>query len=329
MGPAGTNKLTLKFEPHPLARNSHIQTIFSSYPRYQTNGLPAASREMLLDVGDDTRLQGFYTPQPEGRAGGIALLLHGWMGSAHSSYILMLAEALHAAGYAIFRLNFRDHGGTERLNRGVFRSDRLPEVFEAARQVAQLLPDQPLHVVGMSLGGSFAVRLAWQHSRQPIPNMGHTIGICPAINPLRSTQVLDDSPIYRNYFRSKWRGSFRRKQQAFPDLYDFSAEIAASTCMEMTEAFMRNNGPYPDARTYFDHYATTPAMMAELTSPVTMLTAADDPIIPAADFEPFRGVSPWLEVNVQPYGGHVGFIDIFPFRYWVRDALRQILKKNA
>lgn len=318
----------LTFKPHPLARNAHIQTIFSSYPRYQANGLPAASREMILAVEDGVRLQGFYTPQPEGRARGIALLLHGWMGCVDSSYILMMGETLHAAGYAVFRLNFRDHGGTEHLNQGVFRSDRLEEVFQAARQVAQLAPDVPLHIIGMSLGGSFAVRLAWRHSQQPIPNMGHTIGICPAINPLHATQVLDNSLIYRNYFRSKWRDSFRRKQQAFPGVYDFSAEIAAPTCMAMTEAFMRNNGPYPNAHTYFEHYATTPAMMAELCSPVTMLTAADDPIIPAADFEPFRGVSPWLEVNVQPYGGHVGFIDIFPFRYWVQDVLRQILEKD-
>ena len=61
------NKLNLTFYPHPLARNSHLQTIFSSYPRYRPNGLPAASREMVLTVEDGIRLHGFYAPQPESR----------------------------------------------------------------------------------------------------------------------------------------------------------------------------------------------------------------------------------------------------------------------
>ena len=59
--------------------------------------------------------------------------------------------------------------------------------------------------------------------------------------------------------------------------------------------------------------------------PVTMLTAADDPVIPVTDFAGFENISPWLDVNIQPYGGHVGFVDIFPFRYWINDALQEIL----
>ena len=319
-------KLTLEFKPHPLARNRHFQTIFSSYPKFNAKNLGLHSREMILTTDEGVRLQGFFTPQPAATARGVVLLLHGWLGCATSNYVGAVGETLFEAGYSIFRLNFRDHGDTAHLNPGTFRSDRLDEVFSAARQVAYLEPHGPLHIIGVSLGGSFAVRVAWQHSRQPIPNMGHTIGICPLIDPLHSTLVLDDSPIYLRYFRRNWRRSFKAKQAAFPDLYDFSAEIAAPTCMEMTEAFMRNNGPYPNARTYFEHYAITPAMMAELSSPVTMLTAADDPVIPVTNFAQFEGVSPWLDVNIQPYGGHVGFVDIFPFRYWINDALREILK---
>jgi hypothetical protein len=56
--PNKSKKQTITFNPHILARNAHIQTIFSSYPRYQANGLLAASQEMLLEVGDGTRLQG-------------------------------------------------------------------------------------------------------------------------------------------------------------------------------------------------------------------------------------------------------------------------------
>ena len=66
-------------------------------------------------------------------------------------------------------------------------------------------------------------------------------------------------------------------------------------------------------------------MMSAVKSPVVMLTAADDPIIPVEDFEAFRRLSPQVQVSIQPHGGHVGFFDIFPFRFWTNEAIEMIL----
>jgi predicted alpha/beta-fold hydrolase len=253
------------------------------------------------------------------------LLLHGWLGSAYANYIRALGEELYARGYAIFRLNLRDHGQTYHLNPEVFRSDRLDEVVDAARQVAGLVANKPFHLIGASLGGNFVLRLAWRFSQAPLSNLGHTIAINPAINPYLTTLALDRSPIYLTYFRRKWRKALRQKALLFPDLYDFSQECAARTCLAMTETFIRNHSPYPDARAYFDQYTVTPAMLAGLRSPVTMLTSADDPIVPVADFYPFQNVSPYLNLCIQDYGGHVGFIDIWPFRHWLNQTILSIL----
>ena len=287
-----------------------------------------ASSEMILESSEGVKLLGYYAPQPEGRAKGTVLLLHGWLGSTSSNYIIALGEYLFRSGYAIFRLNLRDHGGTYRLNPGPFRSDRLDEVFSATEQVAQLAGDCPLHIVGASLGGNFALRLA-RRSQSVISNLGITVAICPALDPHKITLALDNNRLYLGYFRRKWRKSFQVKQDAFPDLYNFSAEMAASSCMEMTEVYVRNHSPYPDAAAYFKNYTVTPEMMATVNSPVIMLTAADDPIIPVVDFEAFRGLSPQVQVSIQPHGGHVGFIDIFPFRFWTNEATGMILKNGT
>jgi len=314
-----------KFAPHPLARNRHFQTIYSSARRFSAVALNAASREMTLTTGAGVRLRAFYAPQPESSRGTV-LLLHGWLGDSRAFYMQALGEGLFRAGFSVFRLNLRDHGGTEALNPGTFRSDRLAEVFDAARQAAQLDPARPLHVVGISLGGGFALRLAWQHSQTPIPNFGRTVGICPLINPLTATLALDRSPFYRRYFRRKWRQALARKQAAFPNRYNFAPEISAPDCMTMTEIFIRNHAPYANARDYFAHYTVTPVMMAALAGPVTIITADDDPIIPASDFTPLRDVSPHLTLSIQPFGGHVGFIDLFPFRYWLNEVLPELLR---
>jgi predicted alpha/beta-fold hydrolase len=320
----GQQLFGLKFKPHLLARNTHFQTTYSSMRPYPTT-INAKAQPMTLNLAHNTRLLGYYTPAPRPPARGLVLMLHGWLGSSNGQYILAVTDLLHHLNYATFRLNFRDHGDTHPLNSGVFRSDRIDEVVDAARVVAQLEPECPLHIFGVSLGGNFALRVAWRHSLEPFPNLGQTIAICPVLDPYRSTVVMDKTPMYLWYFRRRWRNAFHKKQRQFPERYDFSREIAAPTCMEMTEQFMRCNGPYPDAMTYFQTYTITTTMMARLASPVVMLTAADDPVIPVSDFYRFEGLSPWLTVNIQRYGGHVGFIDLFPLRYWITDAVATIL----
>jgi predicted alpha/beta-fold hydrolase len=321
------HNLALIFNPHPLVRNRHFQTIVSSFYRNKGIALRQAAREMILDAGEGVRLQGYYSPQSEGQSKGLVLLLHGWLGSVNASYVVALGEYLYIRGYSIFRLNLRDHGNTHHLNPEIFRSDRLEEVFVATQRIAQLESDRPLHIIGNSLGGNFALRLAWRHSQTPLPNLEHTITFCPVLNPYHTTLSMDNGPlIYLAYFRRKWRRGLRKKQAISPLKYDFSAEIAAPTCMAMTETFVRRYSPYADAKAYFDTYTITPAMMAHTQTPITIVAAADDPVIPVEDFHALCGLTANLQVHLQPYGGHVGFINILPFQLWSCEATLSILE---
>jgi predicted alpha/beta-fold hydrolase len=288
-----------------------------------------AAREMILDAGEGVRLQGFYSPRPGNQAKGLVLLLHGWLGHANASYNLAIGEYLYRHGYAIFRLNLRDHGDTHHLNPGLFRGDLLAEAFAAAQRIAEMAGDCPFYMIGSSLGGNFAARLAWRHSQTPLPNLAHTLAISPAFNPYHTTLSLDSGPaFYLAYFRRKWRRSFIKKKAAHPALYDFSEVLAARTCVAMTEAFVRCFSPYDSIQDYFNSYAVTPAMLAALQTPVTIITAIDDPVVPVADFYAFRDLTPYLQLYIQPYGGHVGFIDLFPFRRWIGQAALAVLEAD-
>jgi hypothetical protein len=318
----------LTFRPHRLARNPHFQTIASSTARNRGAVMVAAARELVLEVEGGVRLQGFYSPQPGGNSKGLVLLIHGWLGQANASYNIAIGEFLYQHGYSVFRLNLRDHGETHHLNPGIFRGDLLDETFAAARQIAGLEPDRPFYIIGSSLGGNFAARLAWRHGNTPLPNLVHTLAINPPLDPYHTTEQIDRAPaFYLAYFRRKWRRSFSRKQAVWPHLYNFSQVLAARTCMAMTEAFIPYT-PYPDARAYLASYALTPAMLAGLQTPLTIITAADDPIVPVSDFLPFRSLTPYLQIHIQPYGGHVGFIDLFPFRRWIGQAALSVLESS-
>ena len=101
-------------------------------------------------------------PRRIARVGRIAVLVHGWEGNAESLYILSLGQQLFDRGFDVVRLNLRDHGDTHHLNRELFHSCRLPEVVGAVQSLQAVVPGQPLHLVGFSLGGNFMLRVAAQ-----------------------------------------------------------------------------------------------------------------------------------------------------------------------
>jgi predicted alpha/beta-fold hydrolase len=124
---------------HPMGplRNAHVQSALGSLPalalmaRRRSSLLRAAAQSLVLDCGEGVRLQALHSAQPGAAASRMVVLLHGWEGSADSSCVLSLGAALYAAGYAVLRLNLRDHGGSQHL-RSALRSRCISPAFRSA-----------------------------------------------------------------------------------------------------------------------------------------------------------------------------------------------------
>ena len=144
------------FQPPRLLRNTYVQTILASsrIRALGKNPLADVGKEILFKTKNGARLQGFYSPQIKMRAKATVILIHGWEGSSQSTYILSTGRFLYNKGYAIFRLNFRDHGETHHLNEGLFYATLLDEVFESVKQAAQLEPDVPAFLAIRWLSGN-------------------------------------------------------------------------------------------------------------------------------------------------------------------------------
>ena len=94
------------------------------------------------------------------------MLLHGWEGSADSTYLLSLAQSLFAAGFEVVRLNLRDHGATHHLNRELFHSCRLPEVVGAVRALARKFPGHADGARRVFAGRQFHAARGGAHARR-------------------------------------------------------------------------------------------------------------------------------------------------------------------
>jgi hypothetical protein len=176
-----------------------------------------------------------------------------------------------------------------------------------------LAGERPAFLIGFSLGGNFALRVALRCGQTPIANLKHVVAISPALDPEASTRRADAHPLIRRYFMKKWRRSLGAKQTLFPEIYDFGPILKLNSIQAATEALLKRYSRYGSARDYFRAYTLTGQVLSRLPLPVTLLTAEDDPIVPAADF---RGLSLPSTANlvISRYGGHNGFLEGFRLR---------------
>jgi len=301
------------YAPPTWLRGPHVQSVLSSSPLRRRRGARALARlnaqtcEMVLDVGDGVRLQGFHSTLPR-TPRGLVLLLHGWEGSTESGYMLHTAASLLEAGFDVFRLNFRDHGDTHHLNEDLFHSCRLTEVLNAARIVAERIPVRPYLVAGYSLGGNFALRIALHAPATGIP-LAHAAAVCPVLDPTAGMHALETGmPLYHWYFMRKWRDSLRRKRALFPKRHDFDDATLKQDMRGLTTWMVERYTNLGLLEKYLDGYAVSGNRLAGLQVPVSILTAEDDPVIPVDAFRALQLPS-HSRVEIAPFGGHCAFLE--------------------
>ncbi|HEX6833962.1 MAG TPA: alpha/beta fold hydrolase [Rudaea sp.] len=323
------------FRPHPFLRNPHVQSVLASSGlrrllfRRRRALLERDSTEHLLDCGNGVRLQGFHTRQtvlPHARA--LVILLHGWEGSAQSSYILHTGSRLLAEGCDVFRLNFRDHGDTHHLNPDLFHSCRIDEVVGAVREIARRFPERPLAIGGFSLGGNFALRVGLRAPAAQIP-LAWVFAVCPVISPRSGLYSIETAPwFYERYFLHKWRGSLRRKQAAFPQRALFSPDELRGNLRDLTRSLVLRHTDFGSLENYLDGYSIAGDALAALTIPATILTAEDDPVIPVAEFRELK-LAASTQLTIVPHGGHCGFIRDLSLRSWSEEFIVERLASIA
>jgi predicted alpha/beta-fold hydrolase len=313
------------FQPPPGLRSGHVQSLISSsgirkrVVLRRSEALRLAAEVWTLDGGDDIRLQGLYSAQA-GDSKGLAVLLHGWEGSVNSNYVLANGARLYASGFDVFRLNFRDHGDTHHLNHEIFHSCRLDEVVHALRDLQDRLGAEPWYLAGYSLGGNFSMRVALQAEQAGL-HIGHVVAVNPVINPLHAMVSMEEGiRFYERYFERKWSRSLKIKKQAFPDLYGQETWHEIKGLRERTHYLATRHAGFQNAEEYFEGYSIADDRLAPLAVPSTILTSADDPVVPVGDFEELPANTN-LELIVTEHGGHCGFLKNWKLESMAEDLI--------
>ena len=316
-----------RYSPPPGLRHPHVQSILGASSlrrwalRVSAQDFVKSSSAALLHCDAGVRLLA-KTNIPAESATSVVVVLHGWEGSADATYMVSLGRQLLQRGCITVRINFRDHGGTQSLNEGLFHSCRIDEVVSAIETVRRQYPDLPLYLAGFSLGGNFALRVAAQLRNSEISRV---LAVCPVLFPPHTMQALEDGLwVYKRYFLQRWRRSLEAKATAFPALYQFGDLRRLRTLTQTTDYFVRHYTPYETLDEYLHGYSIVDGRLDNVQTQSLVILTRDDPVIPVDDAARL-GSNPALHIEILSHGGHCALLQDYRLRGWVNESVDQLL----
>jgi uncharacterized protein len=319
--------------PHRRLESGHLMTVWCWAARRRIH-LPAPEAR-LFQVTPDTRVLAHCYWQPERRTHPTLIALHGLEGSSAAHYMLGLADKALKAGFNAVLLNQRNCGGTETLGPGLYHSGLIDDAAFVIRELAATDGIDRVVVAGYSLGGNLALRLAGTHPPADLPSLKAVCAVSPSMALEECVRALER----RSNFAYQWnfvrnlKARMRRKDACFPGRFDLSRLAGIRTVRQFDAAYTAPFFGFESAEDYY-HRAAALRVVEHIRIPALIITAADDPFVPA---EPFRDPTvtgnPNITVVVTEHGGHCGF---FAERdgqgddgYWAETAIVEFAAASA
>ena len=301
------HSLVWKFLPHPLLRNSHLQTVVGLRLPQKIPTLLARLHKVQLDDGDCLAL---HEDAPVGgsETAPNVLLIHGLTGCHESSYMWRLTEKLVACNYRVFRLDMRGCGAGEGLARLPNHCGRSADVAAALNYIAELYSDSPTSVVTFSLGGTLTLNLLAEVGETRVGNFERALMICPPVDLFsieRHFRTFFGRRYDKFFVRTVWEQILRR-WRLFPETAPQVIPPRPEKLRDIDELVIAPSGGFSSVEDYYAKTQPGPKLAA-VRQPVTILFSQDDPVVPFAPLLNYP-VGPSIEKVITSHGGHLGFL---------------------
>jgi predicted alpha/beta-fold hydrolase len=293
-------------------------------PRYFPR-LPQPTRR-YFDVDADSRVVAdcHWHERPWEHATLVAL--HGLNGSSAAHYMRGLAAKAFARGMNVVRLNQRNCGDTEHLSSGLFHSGLTADVAHVIAELSDVDGLPSIAVAGYSLGGNLALKLAGEYGAHAPRTLTAVAAVSPILDIAACVRALErpGNRLYQWNFVKDLKRRMRRKDRVQPGRFDLARLAAVRTVREFDDAY---TAPYFGFRSAADYYHRASALrvIARIAIPAFVITAEDDPFVPAEPFhDPRIAANPHIDLRMCSHGGHCGFVGPSSYDddgYWAENQI--------
>ena len=297
----------------PIVRNPHLLTILGNFWPRGFDFVPFPEERRLVRTDPDTQVL-VVTQQPVGSPAGQVVLLHGLEGSGDSGYNRSMAWQALSAGFIVHRLHMRTCGGTEHLCKTLYHAGLTGDLRAFLLQLKAEHSDLPVFLIGFSLGGNVALKLAGEEGASATDLIQ---GVCAISTPIDLAACARrighaDNSLYEARFLK------RMKERLIATGRYTSADLAG--CNSLWDIDDRITAPSFGFEGAAHYYGTQSAQnfLHAIRVPSVLIQAKDDTFIPFGIFgHPAIEANPNLTLVATEYGGHLGFLARRAPRFWV------------
>ena len=293
------------FSPPSWLRNPHGQTLWPKFFRRRPQ-LPLQRERLELQDGD------FIDLTWASGSGPIVLLLHGLEGTLRSHYALPVMAALRNSGLQPVFMHLR--GCSDEPN-------RLPRSYhsgaiEDLAEVLGLLRDSGRPVagaIGFSLGGNLLLRYLGISGQAARLQAAMAVSVPFVLGDAAQRLEQGGSRLYQSYLLTKLKQTYRRKFARIPSPLRIDLD-RIRTLWEYDERVTAPLNGFTGADDYYTRCSSI-GFLGSITIPTLILHSLDDPFMYPHNVPRPEQVGPGVQLAIQPYGGHVGFIEgTWPWR---------------
>jgi predicted alpha/beta-fold hydrolase len=301
--------LPAPFVPRRRLANGHVMTVFAWARKREFPALPEREAR-LIRVADDSQVLAHCYWQPDRSHRPTLVALHGLEGSSDAHYMRGLADKAWRCGWNAVLLNQRNCGGTEHLTPGLYYSSLTADPRTVIRTLARDEHLDAFGVVGYSLGGNLALRLAGElGDARDLPLAG-VVAVSPTMELdtcVRAIERKRNFPYQWNFMRNI-KARMQRKALAWPGRFDLEPLAKIWTIRGFDDRYTAPLNGFGTAANYYQ-LASSRRVIDRIRVPTLVLTAADDPFVPPNQFrDPVVANQPHVAVRIEAHGGHCGFV---------------------
>lgn len=292
----------MTFQPHPLLRGPHRQTIYGAFGRVVPELGPARAERFETTDGDFVDLEHLG---PE--TGPRAVVLHGLGGSARSPYVRAMAAALVARGWAVTLFQFRGASGVPNRRARLYHSGDTADIAAVMAELRRRTPRHALVQIGYSLGGNVTLKLLGEQGTGAVADAAVAVSVPFDLGVCADTLARGSARVYNAYLLLGLKRVLARKRSIVAGQVDLRAALAAPDFRRWDGLVTAPLNGFSSAEDYY-RASSSSGYLGAIAKPTLIVHAADDPfmtpeVVPAA-----RALAPSVTLEVHPQGGHVGFI---------------------
>lgn len=320
--------ISSSFKPAWWLKNSHIQTIYSSIARKNSQAQIDCTERLELPDGDFIDLawatNGLDNDKP------LVVFLHGLGGSINSSYVAAQLKAYNACGWRAVFMHFRGASGVANRLARAYHSGETGDLDYLLRELHRREPNTKKAVVGISIGGNVLLKWLGEQGQQNL-----IAGAVAVSVPFELSAVADSisngfAKVYQGYLIKRMRAVFNQKVITHPELLqDYLQPLkTAKTFWEFDDKITAPLYGFADVHDYYTRSSSRQYLSAIKTRTL-IIHALDDPFMTRRVVPGQKELGNDVTLELSENGGHVGFVGTDSsgkLQYWLDKRVPEYLQ---